>query len=634
MASDPRIGTTIAGYRIEAVLGRGGMGVVYLAEQLALSRKVALKVLAPELAEDPKFRDRFLRESRIAASLEDPNILPVYEAGEADGALFIAMRYVRGTDLRRLIDAEGPLAPERTVSILTQAASALDAAHAEGLIHRDVKPANVLLVPGSPDRVYLADFGLTKRAASDSGVTGTGQFLGSVEYAAPEQFEGRPVDRRTDVYALGCVLYECLIGEPPYRRESEAAVMYAHLRDDPPRPRTARPEVPAAFDPVVARAMAKRPEARYPTAGDLAQEARKALPTAAPSPAGRPSRRALLAAAAAAVVAAGIVVALVLLARHGTTAAPPRAGPSTSLSPSSSPTGLVSISNGIAAFDPKTGRVTKTVPGEFGHGAFAAANFLVAGEAGVWTSDSNANLVRIDPRTGRRQTIPLGHVQNPVDGVTIGDGSVWVLRPSGGVGYVFRIDPATLRVLQTYRFQSGIGEQTGFGVAFGSAWMSFANGQVDRIDIASGKVTPIKVPSDGLSVGPDGVWVVDGLHDTIRQIDPAGKLGPVVTVQGGLDGIVDEAGSLWVLQESSGQVVQIDPRNRTIVGTPIRVGSDPTAISAGLGAVWVTDRNGDLWRIDPTTASATPAHLGGVLASAAPDDTNKVVWVLVGGTLR
>ncbi|MDP9341547.1 MAG: hypothetical protein M3Q23_05445 [Actinomycetota bacterium] len=207
-----------------------------------------------------------------------------------------------------------------------------------------------------------------------------------------------------------------------------------------------------------------------------------------------------------------------------------------------------------------------------------------------------------------------------------------VLRPSGGVGYLFRVDPATLTVLHQYPFQSAVGEETGFGVGFGSAWMSFAQGVVIRIDLATKRVVRMTMPSDALSVGPDGVWVADGLHDTLRRIEPTGEVGPPATVQGGLDGVTDESGSLWVLQKFSGQVVQVDPRTRRVVGNPIRVGSDPTSISGGLGAVWVTDMSGDLWRIDPTTATSKAIHLGGVLAAAAPDDTNKVVWVLVGGT--
>ncbi len=213
------------------------MGVVYLAEHERLKRKVALKVLAPELADDERFRDRFIRESELAASLDEPNVLPVYDAGEHDGNLFIAMRYVAGTDLRGLID-ESPLALEDALTVVDGVARALDAAHSRGLVHRDIKPGNILVVrsdgPRHIEHVYLSDFGLTKRSASRSGVTGTGVFVGTLEYAAPEQFEGTALGPPTDVYSLGCVLFECLVGEPPFRREQDAAVMYAHLHDPPP----------------------------------------------------------------------------------------------------------------------------------------------------------------------------------------------------------------------------------------------------------------------------------------------------------------------------------------------------------------------------------------------------------------
>src|SRR2546425_511966 len=273
MSAD-RIGTEFAGYRIESVIGRGGMGVVYLAEQLRLSRRVALKVLPPELAEDERFRDRFIHESKLAASLDNPHVVDVYDAGEADGALYLAMRYVEGTDLKTLIKREGPLELERVLALLTQVASALDAAHQRGLVHRDVKAANVLVeARTSPDRehAYLADFGLTKRPDSISGLTKTGQFLGSVEYAAPEQFEGKKLDARTDVYSVGCMAYECLTGAVPYPRDNEAAVMFAHLRETPPKVTASRPDLPAALDVVVGTAMAKRPEDRYPAAGALAE---------------------------------------------------------------------------------------------------------------------------------------------------------------------------------------------------------------------------------------------------------------------------------------------------------------------------------------------------------------------------
>ena len=202
MAEDTRVGTELAGYRIERVIGRGGMSVVYLAEHVRLGRKVALKLLAPELAESERFRDRFLRESKLAASIDHPNIVPIYDADEADGVLFIAMRYVEGSDLKEAIRIRGPARRRRTPAIVGQIASALDAAHARGLVHRDVKPANVLLTPD--DHVYVSDFGLTKRAVSVSGLTETGQLIGTIDYVAPEQIKGDAVDQRADVYSLGC----------------------------------------------------------------------------------------------------------------------------------------------------------------------------------------------------------------------------------------------------------------------------------------------------------------------------------------------------------------------------------------------------------------------------------------------
>jgi adenylate cyclase len=274
-----RIGTELAGYRIEYLIGRGGMGVVYLAEQLTLNRQVALKVLPTELAEDEGFRGRFIRESKLAASLDHPNVIEVYDAGEADGVLYLAMRLVKGTDLKTLVRRERPLDPGRVVGLITQVASALDAAHRKGLVHRDVKPANVLVEDrgDGTERAYLTDFGLTKRPDSMSGLSQTGQFLGSVEYAAPEQFEGREVDVRTDLYALGCVAYECLTGAVPFARDSEAAVMFAHLNEPAPHASSRRPGLPAGLDAVVAKAMAKRPEDRYPSAGAMAEDVRKAV---------------------------------------------------------------------------------------------------------------------------------------------------------------------------------------------------------------------------------------------------------------------------------------------------------------------------------------------------------------------
>ncbi len=282
--SGTRIGTEIAGFRIESVLGRGGMSVVYLAEQTRLGRKVALKVLASGFLErDEQFRDRFLQESHIAASLDHPNIIPIYDAGEEDGCLYIAMRYVEGRDLSQILDQEGPLGLGRTLFILDQVASALDTAHAHGLVHRDVKPANVLLV-GNTDRVYLTDFGVAKPTTS-AGMTRTGFFIGTPDYCAPEQIEGREIDARTDVYALGGVLYSSLTGLTPYARDTEVAVLHAHLLEPPPKLIKQRPELPNALDRVLARAMAKAKEDRYPSCGEFlaaAEAAARERPMTAP----------------------------------------------------------------------------------------------------------------------------------------------------------------------------------------------------------------------------------------------------------------------------------------------------------------------------------------------------------------
>src|SRR4051794_15293063 len=265
------LGSTIGSYRIESVAGRGGMGVVYIATQLRLNRLVALKVIAPDLAEDPGFRERFVHESQIAASIDHPNVIPVYEAGDEDGLLYLSMRYVEGTDLGRLLREQGRLEPRRAAAIVAQVADALDAAHARGLVHRDVKPANILIAAG--DRTYLTDFGLTKHAESSSGLTKTGTWVGTVDYVAPEQIQGEHVDARSDVYALGCVLFHTLSGQIPFPRPSEIAKIYAHLSDDPPAVDWAALGVPEGIDAVVRRAMAKDPAARYPSAGDLGRAA-------------------------------------------------------------------------------------------------------------------------------------------------------------------------------------------------------------------------------------------------------------------------------------------------------------------------------------------------------------------------
>jgi serine/threonine protein kinase len=290
--SQPDPDIRIAGYRIEALVGRGGMGEVYRAVQLSLGRRVALKVLAPKLADDQVFRRRFLRESRVAASIDHPSIIPIYETGEEGGLLYIAMRYVDGMDLATLLRQEGRLAPARALAIMAQVASALDAAHARGLVHRDVKPANVLLAAGphgGDGHCYLCDFGLIKQVGTEeaqSALTATDQFVGTIPYVSPEQIEGRALDGRADLYSLGCMLFHCLTGTVPFRGPTDVEVVFAHLREPPPPVSARAPDLPRSMDAIIARAMAKSPEDRWPTCSSLIDALAAQVPSGsrAPSP--------------------------------------------------------------------------------------------------------------------------------------------------------------------------------------------------------------------------------------------------------------------------------------------------------------------------------------------------------------
>ncbi len=641
---DPRLGSNVGGYRIESLIGRGGMSVVYLAEDLHLGRKVALKLLAPELAQDEKFRERFVRESRLAASLEHPNIVTVFEARETDGLLYIAMRYVAGTDLKTLIGREAPLDQERTISILSQVAAALDTAHAEGLIHRDVKPGNILITPRSAsaptDRVYLSDFGLTKRATSDSGITATGQFVGTLDYAAPEQFEGKPVDGRADGYSLGCVLYECLTGEVPYARENQAALVYAHLQAPVPKVTAKRPELPFAIDLVVARAMAKRAEDRYQSAGELASAAAAALgvqPVTATTPTGpvaglpRGRRRGLLMGVGAAVVA-GVVVVVVLL--NGGGGSTPAAGPTTGAAPASlvdyvvrvdTSTGRVgepirvgkdpvsvAISEGsawvanngentVSRLDPVTGKVTATI--EVGGGPFV----VVAGGGAVWVgSHRKTTISRIEPATNEVTDVDVGVAP---ESMAVGEGAVWIAYDRG-----FAVDGVVIQKFDaaTGRFVAEVvvpGEDIrGFGgtlpwamVELGdSLWAGGFSGRLFRIDGQSLQI----VDQIALSGAPivsiwaqgDSVWVgANGTPGTVFRVDPGsnevastipaggGKVGPVNQP---MSGAADDR-DVWVTDTVNGTVSRIVVLSGQ-AAAPIQVGKVPTGLALGLGSVWVT----------------------------------------------
>jgi len=311
VALDRRIGTELGGYRIVEALGSGATSVVYRAEHVRLGRQAALKLLTPGFGE-ADFRERFMRESQLAASIDHPSIVPVYDAGEEDGLLYIAMACVEGRDLKTVLAQEGRLPLRRALRIVGQIGSALDAAHARGLVHRDVKPANILVA--GDDRAYLSDFGVVKDLASN-GRTRTGSFVGTIEYCAPEQIEGGAVDGRTDVYALACVLHEALTGEPPFHRPSEVAILNAHLHAPPPKLTRAAPDLPPALEPVIAKALSKSPLDRYATCAEFAAAARAAAAER------RVHRRRLAVSltllALAALIGAGIAVGVYALADRG-----------------------------------------------------------------------------------------------------------------------------------------------------------------------------------------------------------------------------------------------------------------------------------------------------------------------------
>jgi predicted Ser/Thr protein kinase len=322
----------VAGFRVVSLIAEGTMASVFLAENAEDGRRVALKLLGPEIAGDERFRRRFLRESALASSLLHPQIVPTIASGEQDGSLFLAMAYVDGPDLRDLLRQEGRLEPHRALDIVGQVADALDAAHATGLVHRDVKPGNIL-VESRPEgeHAYLCDFGLARHLSSPSSLTGDRGFVGTIDYVPPEQIEGGPIDGRADVYSLGCVLFETLTGVRPFERTSELALIYAHLNETPPRVTDLRPELPKALDDVLATALAKTPSDRYSTCGELVTAASTALAGQSVARRSGRRRRAALVSGLGILAAMGLGVAGYLTTRGEQTASAPPAITQTSI---------------------------------------------------------------------------------------------------------------------------------------------------------------------------------------------------------------------------------------------------------------------------------------------------------------
>jgi serine/threonine-protein kinase len=298
-------GTLVGGFRIRELLGAGAMGTVYLAETVESGHPVAVKIIAAGPSHDTRFRERFERECALAASLHHPNVVTTIASGETEGHLYLAMEYVEGSDLREILRREAPLEPARALRLIAQVADAVDAAHELGLVHRDVKPGNILVTErNGEERALVCDFGLARHVSSVSSLTGDRGFVGTIDYVPPEQIQGNQIDRRSDLYSLGCVLFECLVGAKPFERESELSVVFAHLNDAPPRPTEFRPELSAAWDEFFAKALAKEPGERFGSGRELVEAARAAA--AGKRRRSRRVRRWVIAVAVAAVVAAAI----------------------------------------------------------------------------------------------------------------------------------------------------------------------------------------------------------------------------------------------------------------------------------------------------------------------------------------
>jgi serine/threonine-protein kinase len=628
---------------VDRLIGRGGMGEVYLARHRHLEREVALKVLQPELADNEAFRERFIRESRSAAALHHPNIVTVYDAGEIDGLLYIAMQYIDGPDLAAVLHRDGPLPAFRCMSIVDQLAQALEAAHARGLIHRDVKPGNVLL---DDEHAYLTDFGLTKPVAMKTAVTKPGTLVGTVDYIAPEQIRGAQLDTRVDVYSLGCLLYRVLAGESPFPRENEMAVIHAHLYDPPPRVTDKRPDVPAAMDDVVSTALAKDPDDRYGSATAVAVAANHALarpsqvrderptmivPGGAPEKATGPTARlgnrrrtpsGRVAVAALSAFAAAAVIAVVASGGDNPpTPTPkdpkPHAGPGPTATPADQlaadppthvgykPAGLAIGVGGVFVANEGDGTLRRIEPVKakldsqkavIGGGPSAVA----VGADGAWVTSRNTNmLTRVDPRTMQVVArIPVGRGPNAV-AIGNNDYSVWVSNELDNT--VTRIDPNT-NAAKGPPYKVGLHPRALATIPDVVYVANRGDGTVSRIDVPKQRVADTfhtgKRPT-ALTIAGKVLWVANAGDGSVVEVNmQTDKVVKRVHVGGHPYALAGTIRDVFVADRGSGRVARINIATGKLEGNAVKT-RDPFAMRSGLGAIWIANRApGNLTRIE------------------------------------
>ena len=597
-------GTVFAGLEIEAEVGRGGMGVIYRARDPALAQIRALKILASERLDDLTFQERFRRESRLAASIEHPNVAPIYQAGESDGRLYIVMRFVDGPSLHELLAERGRLEPSHAAALTHQVAAALDAAHARGLIHRDVKPANILL-EGSEgeERAFLCDFGISKLASAGSELTSTGQFLGTVDYVAPEQIGGDPVDPRTDVYSLACVLYHALTGTPPFSRETQLATMFAHAHQPRPLASEQGPDLPPALDPVLVRGMAQRPADRYASAGEFATDVVEALGergsqavTQRLPEVSRPRRR------RAPLLVAGVLVLAVLAAAAVVIALP--GGGGSEEAPAVKTAATIKVPH-PSALSVGTFRVWAISPSQHLLSSIAPVQTAVDDEiqiggvpssvafgfGSVWVTDrSNDRLIEIDPSGGGsvEKNIPVG--DRPFD---VAASNRWVWVANRGDDTISQIDPRTNEVRRSVAVGS---KPSAIAAAPFAVWVAnLGDRTVSKVNTSTaatvGKPIPVAGAPTDLAVGRGSVWVSDNFNGTLTRIDPESMqvVGDPIGVSPKPRSVSVGLGYVWVAGGEDDAVDRVDPHTGEVVGSPIQVGETPRSIDVSHRAVWVAN---------------------------------------------